>query len=110
MENFKLRGAATKLGYERGPAEDGGWFCTYRKSFRSAGVTAVIDFTGSVLPEENNAVALIALRFETEAKPMAQPVKLEDVPEVLLSECWNDLHAIAEKGQHDPQWEKNCAW
>ena len=110
MENFKLRGVATKLGYERGPAEDGGWFSTYRKPFRSAGVTAVIDFTGSVLPEENNPVALIALRFETEAKPVAHPVKLEDVPPVLLSECWNDLHAIGEKGQHDPQWEKNCAW
>ena len=41
-ETFKLRGVATKLGYERGMAEDGGWFHEYRKSFQGAGVTAVV--------------------------------------------------------------------
>lgn len=110
LETFKLRGVATKLGYERGATEDGGWFYEYRKSFASVGITAVISFTGNYLPEENRNAALISLGFVKSAGRMQQPVKLGDVPEVLLSECWNDFHAMAEKGSHDPNWEKTCQW
>ncbi|MEM9341935.1 MAG: DUF4132 domain-containing protein [Pseudomonadota bacterium] len=110
METFQLRGLTTKLGWERGPAEDGGWFHEYRKPFTSAGVTAVVDFTGNILPEENQPCALISLGFVKAGVRMHQPIKLGDVPEVLLSECWNDFHAMAEKGAHDPEWEKKCAW
>ncbi|MEL7348020.1 MAG: DUF4132 domain-containing protein, partial [Pseudomonadota bacterium] len=110
METFQLRGVATKLGWERGPAEDGGWFHEYRKPFTSAGVTAVVNFTGSMLPEENQACALISLSFQKADTRMHQPITLGDVPEVLLSECWNDFHAMAAKGAHDPNWKKNSVW
>ena len=63
IEAFKLRSAAQKLGYERAQAEDGGWFTQYIKPFAGIGINAVIEFTGSPLPEENRAVALIETKF-----------------------------------------------
>jgi hypothetical protein len=33
-------------------------------------------------------------------------VSLGEVPEILLSECWNDMRSIAEMGTgFDPNWE-----
>ncbi len=110
LESFQLRGIASKLGYERGMAEDGGWFIEYRKEFNGAGLTAVIEFTGNVLPEENRPVALLSLGFEKNSKRMKRMVKLGEVPKVLLSECWNDFHAMAGKASFDPGWEKTSAW
>jgi hypothetical protein len=109
-ETFALRGAATKLGYERGPAEDGGWFYFYHKSFKGVGLTATIEFTGNYLPEENRNAALISLSFEKSEGRHGQKVKLSEVPPVLLSECWNDFHAMAAKAAFDPEWEKNVQW
>jgi len=109
---FTIRGAATKLGYERGPALDGGFFNEYRKSFMSAGLAAVIEFTGNSLPEQNVAAALLSLKFEKAAGPgrYGGVVKLNDVPPVLLSECWNDYRAMAAKAAYDASWEKKMPW
>jgi hypothetical protein len=109
---FTIRGAAAKLGYERGPALDGGFFNQYRKSFQGAGLAAVIEFTGNGLPEENVPAAIISLSFEKVSGPgqFGGGVKLGDVPPVLLSECWNDYHAIAAKGVYDAAWEKKSPW
>lgn len=109
-ETFALRGAATRLDYERGQTEDGGWFYTYHKSFKGVGLTASIAFTGNYLPEENRNAALISLSFEKAQGRYGQKVKLSDVPPVLLSECWNDFHAMAAKATFDPDWEKNVQW
>ncbi|MEP2260848.1 MAG: DUF4132 domain-containing protein, partial [Paracoccaceae bacterium] len=49
LEAFQMRGVASKLNYDRGPAEDGGWFHEYRKDFNAAGITAVVTFTGNTL-------------------------------------------------------------
>jgi HEAT repeat protein len=105
-DTFTIRGAAAKLGYERGAPLDGGFFNEYRKSFQSAGLTAVIEFTGNSLPESNVAAALIKLHFQGQGNAVA----LGDVPPVLLSECWNDYHAMAAKAAYDPDWEKKSPW
>lgn len=109
---FTIRGAASKLNYERGDALDGGFFNVYFKSFQSAGLSAVIEFTGNALPEENVPAALVSLRFERLAGPnrAGAVIKLGDVPAVLLSECWNDYHAMAAKAVFDAQWEKKAQW
>ncbi|HEY6126245.1 MAG TPA: DUF4132 domain-containing protein, partial [Steroidobacteraceae bacterium] len=65
LEAYALRGRAGKLGYQRGAAEDGGWFHVYEKRFPTLGLTAVVQFTGSPLPEENRTVALINLSFSS---------------------------------------------
>jgi len=108
-DSFTIRGAATRLGYERGQPEDAGWFHDYRKPFQSAGLTAVIEFTGSFVPEENIRAALIDLHFERSGRG-GRRVALGEVPPVLLSECWNDLHVVAAKAVFDPDWERKSAW
>lgn len=105
---FNFRGAAAKLGYERGKPVDGGYFYEYRKTFQSVGLTAVISFTGNALPEQNVPVALKELSF---AKAQGSGVvTLAEVPAVLLSECWNDYHWMATKGSYDPEWEKKYSF
>jgi hypothetical protein len=111
IEAFKLRGTATRLGYTRGPTEDGGWFYVYVKNFVTLGLQAVIEFSGNGLPEENRTVALTRLTFvatgaagELRAR---RPLRLHQLPSVLLSECWNDMRSIAVMGTgYDAGWEK----
>jgi len=111
IEAFKLRGRATKLGWARGQAEDGGWFLVYRKHFTAAGITAVLEFTGNALPEENRVTAITGLLFERQAPDgSSEPCMLSEVPTPLLSECWNDVHEIAAQGTgFDPDWEKKAS-
>lgn len=114
LDSFKLRGAATKLGYERGAAEDGGVFMDYAKRFEGAGVAVVIEFTGSPLPEENIACALRSLKFyriRKKASYWGSSLSLGAVSPVLLSESWNDYHQIAAAGTgFDPAWEKKAEY
>jgi hypothetical protein len=106
---FTIRGAASKLGWERGQAEDGGWFHEYTKRFGAADLVAVIACTGNGLPEENRAAAVKTLSFRKTGRGYGA-VKLKDVPPVLLSECWNDYHGFAAKAKFDENWEKTCGW
>jgi len=111
IEAFALRGRALKLGYTRGAAEDGGWFHLYQKRFPTLGLTAVIEFTGNPLPEENRAVALISLSFASTQSQHGATVALGKVPSVLLSECFNDLRLIANEGTgFDADWQKKSEY
>lgn len=114
LTTFQLRGKATKLGYVRGDAEDGGCFYTYRKPFPSLGLQAEVEFSGSGLPEEDRPVALHGLSF-VRIKPAGDAgnrwnrtvVELGKVPAVLLSECYNDVKQLAAEGTgYDPDWQK----
>jgi HEAT repeat protein len=110
LDTFALRAAAAKLGYQHGPAEDGAWFTTYRKPFTAAGLTAIIDFTGSALTQTNVPCALLGLRFLGEGEH-AGGLSLSAVPPVLLSETWNDLRQIAALGSgFDAEWQKKVRW
>lgn len=114
ISTFRLRGKATKLGYVRGEAEDGGSFSVYRKSFTSLGLQAVLEFTGSFLPEQDIPAALTVLYFiplkgDREVAYSWSPNKLPlgKVPSVLLSECYNDVKQIAAEGTgFDPKWKE----
>lgn len=114
LTTFKLRSKATKLGYVRGEAEDGGSFALYRKPFPSLQLQAVIEFTGSYLPEEDIPAALTSMYFislkgndERAYSWGSSKLRLGKVPPVLLSECYNDLKQIAAEGSgFDPEWEK----
>ncbi|MFT4295966.1 MAG: DUF4132 domain-containing protein [Micropruina sp.] len=104
-DTFSFRGVATKRGYQRGPAEDGAWFDEYTKQFSSVGLTAVLEFTGSYVPEENFACATVGLGFRAGRRGN---VRLSAVPDVLLAECYADYAALAALGPFDPQWEKKA--
>jgi len=118
INSFKLRSRMNALGYTRGAAEDGGWFYTYHKNFPGRQLQAVIEFTGNVLPEENRTVGLIQLYF-TALKDDQQddyayahrPLKLSELPEVMLTECANDLKLLADDGPgYDEDWEKKTEY
>jgi hypothetical protein len=75
----------------------------------------VIEFTGSPLPEENRNVALVAAKFVRARKGQrssyGQQVALNEVPPVLLSEVWNDLHQIAGAGSgFAADWRNKVGW
>ena len=117
VEAFKLRSLATKFGYTRGQAQDGGWFFDYNKSFPGLGLKVVLNFSGNGLPEENRPVALKDISFQqaaAEEEPLMQMsggMALDEVPTVLLSECYNDLRTIAASGTgFDPAWEKKIGY
>jgi hypothetical protein len=118
INTWKLRGRAGKLGYTRGSAEDGGWFHTYLKSFPSLQLQAVIEFTGNCLPEENRTAALTQAYFirqrqdqQAEWSHAHRPLKLKEIPAILLSETHNDLRTIAADGPgFDPEWSKKTQW
>ncbi|MFT3887314.1 MAG: DUF4132 domain-containing protein [Arachnia sp.] len=99
-DTFTFRGVATKRGYTRGYAEDGGWFTHYSKEFSSAGLTAMLEFTGSYLPEDNIPCATDTLSFHRAHRP----VPLSEVPDVLLAECYADYAALAALGPFDPDF------
>ncbi len=108
LEAFKLRGRLTKLGYIRGQPQDGGWFFEYYKRFSRLGLQVTIDFSGNSLPEENRQVALRSLSFSRVGPGGSSDrrLKLDDIPAVLLSECWNDLRMVAAEGTgFDAEWE-----
>lgn len=114
LDSFALRGRAGKLGYARGAAGDGGWFTDYEKRFQTLGLAAVIEFSGSPLPEEQRKVALIALRFvrtDPNLRYDETRVPLGQVPAVLVSECYHDLRLIAAEGSgFDAQWQKTVQY
>lgn len=116
ISSFKLRSRATKLGYVRGAAEDGGCFYTYSKQFGSLELEATISFTGSYLPEQDIPTALTSLNFSRIQKESTSYswnqnfLPLSKIPAVLLSECYNDMKQIAADGSgFDAEWEKKSA-
>ncbi len=107
LSAFALRGRAVKLGWNRGPTQDGGWFYSYTKTFASSAVTASLEFSGNGLPEEDRDVALLGLRFEQEIREgHRRALPLGEVPVVLLSETWHEVRELAALGAgFDPDWE-----
>lgn len=99
-DTFSFRNVATKRGYTRGAAEDGGWFGEYTKALTGLELTAVVQFTGSYLPEDNISCATEKLYFRRGRKRL----RLRDVPPILVAECYADYAALAALGAYDPDY------
>ncbi len=108
MDAFTLRGRMAKLGFSRGPVEDGPSFNTYEKRLPSLRLGVILEFSGNSMPEENRKVALIEMRFVRlgELQYQMQTLALGDVPPVLLAESYYDLKTLARDGVLDPQWRE----
>lgn len=112
-DTFSLRGVISKLGYQRASIEDGGSFDSYYKPFSQIGISAVINFSGSYVPEENIPAVLYELGFDnkTVRSWREQQMQLTQVPKVLLAECYADyLKVAAACSGFDPEWEKKTPW
>ena len=105
MDTFTLRGKATKAGFDRGEVVDGGGFYDYVKAFRTAGIVVSLEFTGSYVPEENIPAAVVQMIFYKNGRGRRSGLQLSQVPPMVLSEAWNDLHEIASAGAFDADWE-----
>ena len=104
-DTFALRGTALKRGYKRGEVLDAGTFDAYVKDFAALGLTAVLGFTGSWVPEDKMVCATTSLTFTRRGRP----VPLDRVPPVLLAECRADYEALAALGPYDPDWEVSAS-
>lgn len=91
MPYFTFRTVASKLGYTIGTAVDGPQVYDYRKSLPTIGRTVSMRFSGIDVTQPNDPVTLEELRFDPSDA-------LADVPPVLLSEAYADLHQIAAAG------------
>ncbi|WP_386067841.1 DUF4132 domain-containing protein [Tahibacter sp. UC22_41] len=108
LPNFTLRSRVQKLGYARANHGES-WFTDYQKAYRALGITAVIEFSGSSFPEENKPVALLSLKFVRVDGDYEEGLTLDQVPGLLLSECYQDLRQLAAESKgFDPDWAKTC--
>uniref|UniRef100_UPI002FEE4EF6 DUF4132 domain-containing protein n=1 Tax=Gilliamella apicola TaxID=1196095 RepID=UPI002FEE4EF6 len=94
-DSFTLRGILKKLGYERDDIEYGGYFFGYHKYFYSLNIYINIEFSGSMLPEENIPVVLSNLSFSTKKGFEDKVIALDKLPKVLLAEGYANYMAVA---------------
>ena len=109
---YTIRGAAEKLGWQRGSVEDAGWYMEFVKRFPASKLVARLGFTGtSVGLGENHGAAVTTLSFhKLSGKYWGNAVPLAEVSPILLSECRNDYRDVAEVGAFDPEWEKKGSY
>ena len=110
-DSFTLRGIVTKLGYERDNIEDGGCFYGYHKYFGSLGIYINIEFSGSMVPEENIPVVLYNLYFTNKEGYKDRAIALDKLPKVLLAEGYVNYRAVANAcSGFDPNWKDKLIW
>ena len=112
-DTYTLRGVLTKMGYQRGQAEDGGSFSHYYKHFSSLDFYVYIEFSGSYVPEENIPAVLYTLSFEKSQQSSwnRNYIELKNIPPILLAESYADYLKIADAcAGFDPEWEKKTPW
>ena len=85
-----LRKRAKARGYE--PDSNIYWYSTFLKDFPVAGLCSVIDFGGVDVWSEDQVVTTGPLSLVAGRRA----IPLEQVPPVLLSECYADYHAIVD--------------
>ena len=111
IDSLKLKSVATKLGYQTGDVGDGGSYTEYVKRFAGIGIIVSIGFTGSFMGAgaERIEAALTEMTFMKGVARSGKPMKLSDVPGVLISEAIADLRAIAAAGTgFDKEWQKKA--
>ncbi|OCG08644.1 DUF4132 domain-containing protein [Gilliamella apicola] len=105
-DSFTLRSVLKKLGYERDDIEDGGCFYGYHKYFDSLDLYINIEFSGSMVPEENIPVVLYNLYFSSKKGFKDRAIALDKLPKVLLAEGYANYMAVANVcSGFDPNWK-----
>ena len=88
---------------------DAGTFYDYVKGFAALGLSAVLGFTGSWVPEDKIPCATKSLSFTRGDDDYEYEIPLTEVPPVLLAECRADYEALAALGPYDPDWETSAS-
>ncbi|WP_143424088.1 DUF4132 domain-containing protein, partial [Gilliamella apicola] len=110
-DSFTLRSVLTKLGYGRDDIEFHGSFYGYHKYFSSLNIYINIEFSGSMVPEENIPVVLYYLYFSNKKGLKDSAIALDKLPKVLLAEGYANYMAVANASSgFDPNWEDKSIW
>ena len=110
-DSFTLRDVLKKLGYERDNAQDGGYFYSYYKYFDTLNIYINIEFSGSMLPEENIPAVLYNLYFSNKKGFKDSAIALDKLPKVLLAEGYANYIAVADASNgFDPNWQNKVIW
>ena len=110
-DSFTLRSVLTKLGYGRDDIEFHGSFYGYHKYFSSLNIYINIEFSGSMVPEENIPVVLYYLYFSNKKGLKDSAIALDKLPKVLLAEGYANYRAVANASSgFDPNWEDKSIW
>ncbi|WP_334327410.1 DUF4132 domain-containing protein [Gilliamella apicola] len=110
-DSFTLRSILTKLGYGRDDIEFHGSFYGYHKYFSSLNIYINIEFSGSMVPEENIPVVLYYLYFSNKKGLKDSAIALDKLPKVLLAEGYANYMAVANASSgFDPNWEDKSIW
>ncbi|OCG08643.1 DUF4132 domain-containing protein [Gilliamella apicola] len=110
-DSFTLRSVLTKLGYGRDDIEFHGSFYGYHKYFSSLNIYINIEFSGSMVPEENIPVILYYLYFSNKKGLKDSAIALDKLPKVLLAEGYANYMAVANASSgFDPNWEDKSIW
>lgn len=89
IHSLKLRGLATRLGFDREPTGDGGYVRGYEQRLPALGMTMCIVHSDVQLSDENRDITLEGVEFCRSEHRV--PMALGQVPKVLLNEGWNVL-------------------
>ena len=101
IHSLKLRGLATRLGFDRVATGDGGYVHSYEQRLPSLKMTMVIVHSPVQLGDENVDVTLEGVEWfagspsgESVRNDQHAPMALGQVPQVLRDEGWNVLLAL----------------
>ena len=110
-DSFTLRSVLTKLGYGRDDIEFRGSFYGYHKYFSSLNIYINIEFSGSMVPEENIPAVLYYIYFSNKKGFKDRAIPLDKLPKVLLAEGYADYMAVAKAcSGFDPNWKDKLIW
>ena len=110
-DSFTLRSVLTKLGYGRDDIEFRGSFYGYHKYFSSLNIYINIEFSGSMVPEENIPAVLYYIYFSNKKGFKDRAIALDKLPKVLLAEGYANYMAVANAcSGFDPNWKDKLIW
>lgn len=95
---FRLRGRARRLEWDHGPTGDDVRFDEYIKTFPTAGLQAVVTFSGSQLPESDQPIefGVLTVRALDERGRVTGEVQFSEVPDALRAEIVADYLELGE--------------
>ena len=110
-DSFTLRSILTKLGYGRDDIEFRGCFYGYHKYISSLNIYINIEFSGSMVPEENIPAVLYYIYFSKKKGFIHRAIALDKLPKVLLAEGYANYRAVANAcSGFDPNWKDKLIW
>lgn len=107
IDALVLRRQVDKVGWQMGPAEDGGYSSYVERQFPLAGISALLGHWGVPPESRPYQTAFSELWFQTSGNGRTRRKLLSDVPPILLQETYAQAQKIVAAGTgFDPDYQK----